>query len=249
MILMSYAQLRFYAELNDFLPPHRRQITFTHEFSGQVSVKDLVESLGIPHTEIDLILVNGASVDFGYRVKDNDRVSVYPVFESMDIRSLLRLRPEPLRETKFVLDIHLGRLAAYLRMLGFDTVYRNDSPDEKLAQVSALEARVLLTRDRGLLKRSIVTHGYWIRSTSPRLQLLEVLRRFDLFSSVRAFQRCMKCNGVLKRVAKETVAHRLPSSTRQSQKQFQCCPECHRIYWKGSHYHRMTRLLEGLMAT
>lgn len=209
-------------------------------------MKDLIESLGVPHTEVDLILVNGESVDFTYRLKPADRVSVYPVFESMDIRPLLRVRPEPLRGTKFVLDIHLGRLAAYLRMLGFDTVYRNNLEDEELARISSQHRRILLTRDRGLLKRSLVTHGYWVRETQPRQQLAEVLRRFDLFRSIQPFQRCMRCNGQLTPVDKHFVAGELPPRVRALNEQFQRCLECHRVYWKGSHYQRMLRLIESL---
>jgi uncharacterized protein with PIN domain len=246
---MSSAHLRFYAELNDFLSHSRRQVTFVHAFATPLSVKDLIESLGVPHTEVDLILVNGESKDFVYQVKDKDRVSVYPVFESMDIRPLLHLHPQPLRETKFVLDVHLGRLAAYLRMLGFDSLYSNNAPDEELARVSFRQKRILLTRDRGLLKRSLVTHGYWVREIRPRQQLLEILRRFDLFGSIQAFQRCLRCNSQLKPIDKQLIVERLPLHTRQTREEFQRCPECDRIYWKGSHYERMMTFLERLVKT
>ena len=243
---MFSVHLRFYAELNDFLPPACRQLTFTHTTTARVSVKDLVESLGVPHTEIDLILVNGESVDFNHRLMENDCISVYPVFESMDIRPLLRVRPEPLRETKFVLDIHLGRLAAYLRMLGLDTYYQNNSADEELAQISSQQGRILLTRDRGLLKRSLVTHGYCIRATQPRRQLAEVLRRFDLFRSIQPFQRCMKCNTCLVPANPELVEDRVPAASREQHENFQACPQCQRVYWKGSHYRRMEQFIHRI---
>lgn len=156
---MSQVTIRCYAELNDFLPRQRRYRSFTHPWPGRTSIKDLIESLGIPHTEIDLILVNGKSVDFSYLVQPGDRISVYPVFESIDITPLVRVRPRPLREPRFVLDTHLGKLASYLRLLGFDTVYQNDADDATLARISATEHRILLTQDRGLLKRRLVTHG------------------------------------------------------------------------------------------
>ena len=243
---MFSVHLRFYAELNDFLPPACRQLTFTHTTNARVSVKDLVESLGVPHTEIDLILVNGESVDFNHRLKENDCISVYPVFESMDIRPLLRVRPEPLRETRFVLDVHLGRLAAYLRMMGFDTHYQNNSADEELAQISSQQGRILLTRDRGLLKRSLVTHGYCIRATQPRRQLAEVLRRFDLFRSIQPFQRCMKCNTCLVPANPELVEDRVPAGSREQHDNFQACLQCHRVYWKGSHYRRMEQFIHRI---
>ena len=240
---------RFYAELNDFLPPAKQQRPFTHNFIFGGSVKDMIESLGVPHTEIDLILVNGQSVDFSYQVQHGDRISVYPVFEAFDISPLARLRPQPLRETRFVLDVHLGRLATYLRMLGFDTLYRNDFDDAELAHISSNEGRILLTRDRGLLKRSIVTHGYCLRTTRPRQQLVDVLHRFDLFKSINPFLRCMRCNGPLEPVDKEVIIDRLPPKTRQYCNEFHRCRDCDQIYWKGTHYERMLRFIEEVVGS
>ena len=238
--------IRFYAELNDFLPPRRRQVELDHVLSEHASVKHVIETLGVPHTEVDLVLVNGRSVDFAYRVRDGDRISVYPVFESLDISALERVRPRPLREPRFVLDVHLGRLAGYLRMLGFDSLYRNDYDDETLADLSRRERRILLTRDRGLLKRSAVSHGYLLRETDPRAQLAEVIWRFDLAGLLAEFTRCMRCNGVLDPVAKETIEHRLLPKTRRYYDEFAVCRDCGRIYWKGSHHDDMLRRLEGL---
>jgi uncharacterized protein with PIN domain/sulfur carrier protein ThiS len=240
---MQSAFFRFYAELNDLLPAHRRFHTFAHPCDGQSTVKDMIESLGVPHTEVDLILVNGESVDFSRRVQHGDRVSVYPVFESIDISPVARVRPEPLRQTRFILDTHLGRLAAYLRALGFDTLYRNHCPDEDLARISRDEHRILLTRDVGLLKRSAVTHGHLMRETRPRLQLAEVVERFDLRRSVALFTRCLSCNALLRSVDKESIATRLPERARSLYQEFLTCPTCNRIYWKGSHYERMQRMI------
>lgn len=236
---------RFYAELNDFLPAERRFTEFAYQFPDSATVKDRIESLGVPHTEIDLILVNGKPVDFAYRVQDGDRISVFPVFESFDIAGLARLRPEPLREPRFVLDVHLGRLAAYLRMLGFDTYYRNCSPDEQLAAISRDQHRILLTRDIGLLKRSAVTHGHFLRETDSRRQAEETIRRFDLARLVRPFSRCMQCNGVLAPVAKEAVRGLVAPRTAELHDEFQQCPACGRVYWKGGHYRRMRQWMEG----
>lgn len=245
---MKQVWCRFYAELGDFLPPEKRQVAFVHEFEGRVSVKHLIEALGVPHPEVDLVLVNGQSVDFSYLVQDGDHISVYPVFESIDISPLVRVRPHPLRESRFVLDTHLGRLAAYLRMLGFDTVYGNDYADEKLARIAADEGRILLTRDRGLLKRSVVTHGYCVRETAPRRRLVEVLRRFDLFDAIRPFSRCIRCNGPLEAVDAEAIADRLPPRTRKYYDAFRICRACDQIYWKGSHYERMQALITSVLA-
>jgi len=186
---MSTAFLRFYAELNDFLPADIRQIELTHVFEHQLSVKEMIGSLGVPHSEVDLILVEGQPVDFSYLVRDGDRISVYPVFEALNIAPLVRLRPQPLREVRFVLDNHLGKLATYLRLLGFDALYRNDYDDEILVQISVAERRILLTRDRGLLRRKEITHGYCVVATDPEQQLIEVVERFDLSDEATPFKR------------------------------------------------------------
>jgi len=240
---MKRAEVRFYSELNDFVAPWRRGRTTGYAFDVSGSIKDLIEALGVPHTEVDLVLANGQSVDFSYRVKDGDRISVYPRFEAMDISPLSRLRPRPLRDLRFVADTHLGRLAAYLRMVGFDTAYRRDLGDHELAQISARENRILLTRDRGLLKRNLVTRGYCVRTTIPRDQLREVIERFDLATMVTPFRRCVHCNELLHPAPKEQIAERLQAETRQYFEEFSTCPVCHRIYWKGSHYRRMQRLI------
>jgi uncharacterized protein with PIN domain len=244
---VAVAFFRFYAELNDHLPPESRMTDIVHELFGRASVKDRIEALGVPHAEVDLILVNGQAVDFSYIVQDGDRISVYPVFESIDIAPLERLRPAPLREPCFVLDAHLGRLAVYLRLLGFDALYRNDYQDAELVGIQEQEKRILLTRDRGLLKHSAVTRGYYVRKTDVRRQLLEVVCRFDLFGSIKPFQRCLCCSSLLEPVNKEAVLDRLPPNTQEHYDEFQTCPSCGRIYWKGSHYRRMRRLVEWVL--
>jgi uncharacterized protein with PIN domain len=212
-------------------------------FDVSGSVKDLVESFGVPHTETDLVLANGVSVNFSYLVSDGDLVSVYPVFESLDISSVSRVRPRPLRVLRFLLDVHLGRLAAYLRMAGFDVLYGNQAFDSELAATVARERRVLLTRDRYLLMRRDVDRGYWVRSTAPKEQLIEVLDRFDLRGSLQPFRRCLKCNSILEEVSRETVLERLPPKV-EEKNVYHVCPTCRRVYWEGSHHTRMKRLLE-----
>jgi uncharacterized protein len=244
---MNQAAIRFYAELNDFLSPERKNQTSTYLFGVSGSVKDVIEALGVPHTEVDLILANGQSVDFSYRVRDGDRISVYPVFEAIDITPVERLHATPPREVRFVLDTHLGKLADYLRMLGFDAAYRTDCPDEKLARLSLDEKRILLTRDRGLLKRNVIVRGYFVRATNPQEQLLQVLQRFDMFGAISPFKRCIHCNSLLQPVAKEKIVDRIPPKTKQHYEEFCVCPECDRIYWRGSHYQRMQRFIEAVL--
>ena len=240
---MAEARFRFYAELNDFLPPENRGRELARQFAVSGSVKDFIESFGVPHTEVDLVLANSQPVEFSYAVRDGDRLSIYPVFESLDIAGVSRTRPAPLRALRFVLDVHLGRLAAYLRMAGFDALYGNQSSDPELAGIVAKEGRVLLTRDRYLLMRTAVDRGYWVRSTEPKQQLLEVVRRFDLAAAMQPFTRCLACNGVLEAVSRESVWERLPPGIREKEA-FCLCPGCGRVYWEGSHHARMKKLLE-----
>jgi len=244
---MPSASFRFYQELNDFLDPFQRQREFHHEWKGRASVKDLIESIGVPHTEVDLILVNGESVSFSYLAHDGDRISVYPVFESMDIGAVSQLRPSPLRQVRFVLDGHLGRLAAYLRLLGFDSAWDSRLPDAELARASIQEQRLLLTRDRGLLKRKAVTHGYFVRSTLPADQLREVVDRFDLRSRAQPFTRCASCNGLLTPVPTEQIHDRLEPGTASHYQQFWTCASCGKVYWRGSHYRRIRQLLDPIL--
>jgi len=243
---MARARFRFYEELNDFLPPERRKTEFDYEFDRRASIKDVIEALSVPHTEVELILVNGESVDFGYILCDGDRVSVYPVFESLDVSPLLRLRPRPLRTPRFVLDTHLGTLARYLRLLGFDTLYRNDYCDATLARISANEGRTLLTRDRGLLMRRIVTHAYFVRADDPRRQLEEVCARLDLYGLIEPFSRCSRCNGLLQEVDKARIADQLAPKTRRYYDRFLQCRDCGQIYWAGSHFKHLQRFVDNV---
>ena len=237
------AELRFYAELKGFLAPARRSGTVTHIFRVPGSVKDVIESYGVPHTEVDLILANGESVDFSYQVVDGDRISVYPMFEAFDVSALVRVRPQPLREVRFVLDGHLGKLARHLRLLGFDARYANDPTDVDLVAISNSERRVLLTRDVGLLKRGSVTHGCFVQSTDPREQVREILSRFQLMDRIDPYTRCLACNGSLEPIDKQDVADRLPPKTRELYDEFKSCTTCRKIYWRGAHHQRLDRII------
>lgn len=212
---------------------------------GNPAIKDTIEALGVPHPEVELVLANSQSVDFNYSLQDGDHFSVYPHFTSLSLGSLQLLRP-PLRSSRFVLDVHLGKLATYLRLLGFDTWYSYDYDDAELAAISDSEQRILLTRDRGLLKRSIVTYGYWVRAIEPMQQCREVLQRFALRSKVQPFRRCLRCNGVLVSVELDEVSARLPPKTRQYYDEFYLCQRCQQVYWKGSHYSDLQKLVEQL---
>ena len=241
-------QLRFYAELNDFLPAHRRQREFPHTFSGTPSVKDTIEALGVPHTEVDVILVDGRSVSFDHRLEGGERVAVYPVFERYDVSPVTRLRPAPLRQTRFIADVHLGTLARQLRLLGFDTAWDRDRDDQEIIDVARRERRIILTRDKGILKNGGVTHGYWLRATDPDAQLDEVIRALDLARNIKPYERCMECNGELEAMPRSDAARSVPLQVFLVYREFRRCTGCGRVYWRGSHLRRLDRIVERARA-
>ena len=241
-----FAEFRFYEELNDFLPAEQRKISFRSPFYGSPSVRDTIQAIGVPHTAIDLILVDGQSVDFSHRLRGGERVAVYPVFECLDISPLIRLRPRPLRRTRFILDVHLGKLARYLRMLGFDTVYERAQDDGVIIDLSLQQQRIILTRDLGILKQSRVTHGYWLRHDDPKQQLQEVLLALDLFHQLQPFTRCMDCNGLIHPVDRKSIRGHISLNTFQRFQEFWQCHDCMKIYWRGSHYDGMLRQVKKL---
>ena len=244
---MNRATFRFYEELNDFLPPDRRKIAFDYAFKGTPSVKDTIEAIGVPHPEVDLILVDDDSVGFGHLLRGGERVAVYPVFERLDISTATRLRPQPLRVPRFVLDVHLGKLARYLRLLGFDTLYERNYADATISAISVAERRIVLTRDKGLLKRKEVARGYWLRNTQPREQIAEVVDVLDLRRRVELFTRCMVCNHILETVDETDVRELLPVGLRGQFGRVARCPGCERLYWPGSHYDRLADLVSSLV--
>ena len=243
------AEFRFYEELNDFLPEEQRKVSFRHSFHGTPSVKDTVQAIGVPHTAIDLILVDGHSVDFAHRLRGGERIAVYPVFERLDISPLTRLRPKPLRDTRFILDVHLGKLTSYLRMLGFDAAYDRDWDDDVIIDLSLEQKRIILTRDIGLLKQSRVTHGYWLRHHQPLEQLQELLSSLDLSRQLRPFTRCMDCNGQIQQVPRSKISTLVDAEIFKRFEAFWRCRDCRKIYWQGSHYHRMLEQISKIEMT
>jgi uncharacterized protein with PIN domain len=233
------AEFRFYEELNDFLPAARRKVGFMYPFRGTPAVRDLVQAIGVPHTEIDLVLVDGRSVDFTHRLRGGERVAVYPAFERLDISPLLRLRPRPLRRTRFILDVHLGKLARHLRLLGLDSAYRQDWDDATLIDRALAERRIILTRDVAILKQGRVTHGHWVRSHQPACQLEEIIEAFDLRRQLAPFTRCLECNGAIGPVDSAELAGRVKGEILGRFDRFWQCAECRRVYWQGTHYRRL----------
>ena len=236
-------RLRYYAELNNFLPVRERQKSIDYSFPGPITIKEVIESMGVPPAEVDLILVNGKPVDYNYHVNQSDYISVYPVFEHFDISTISQLRQAPLRISKFILDAHLGKLAKYLRMFGFNTLYKNDYSDNAIREIAKQESRIILTRDRDLLNSKDVTHGYYVRAIHPKEQLTEIIDKFDLYSQVNPFSRCLNCNNPLAEVDKNDIRDEIDADTWRIFNDFYRCSDCSKIYWKGSHYEHMNEFI------
>lgn len=219
------------------------------QFEASPGIKDVLQALGLPHPEVDLVVVNGRPVAFDYRLRPDDLVDVFGLDRPPEPSGARGLIPAPTEPPRFVLDGHLGRLARYLRMLGFDSLYAARATDTELARQSGAEERILLTRDRGLLKRSVVRHGYLVRDDDPRRQLAEVVARYRLSGTAAPFTRCVRCNGTIAPVDKAEVVERLTGEPRTLRyfDTFGRCDGCGSIYWPGSHFDRMTRLAEEVL--
>jgi uncharacterized protein with PIN domain/molybdopterin converting factor small subunit len=240
-MVMVTAHFRFYAGLNDFLAPQRRHREFACVCARAATAKHMIEALGAPHTEVAILLINGETCDFDRLLRDGDRVSVFPPFMTLDLGPLRRARPPgPVR---FVADVHLGGLTRMLRMAGFDTVYDQNTGDADLAALAAREQRIVLTRDRDLLKRRNVTHGCYVRALKAADQFREIVERLDLGAQARPFTLCLHCNAPLRTVDKALVLDRLPPAVQAAHTEFSICDLCQGVFWKGSHWKRMCAVL------
>ena len=240
------ADFYFYGRLRQLL---RKQTEgpVAYRFNGAPAIKDAIEALGIPHTEVDLIQCQEQWVDFGYVLHPGERINVFPVDWPVAILPARHLSPAPPRPIAFILDIHLGKLARWLRLLGFDCRYRNDFGDDQIVELALEEQRIILTRDRGLLKRSRVSHGYLVGSGPLKEQLKEVIIRYHLQEDFRPLTRCPLCNTPLHDVDKELIRHQLQPNTQRYYTKFRRCPSCDKLYWQGSHYEKIARQLQELM--
>jgi len=240
------ASFRFFGTLNDFLPKAQKEKEIRYSFGGSPAVKDAIEALSVPHPEVNAILVNAQPVAFNYLLQAEDTVEVYSQKHFPEWPHAPKLRAECPEPVAFILDVHLGKLAKSLRLLGFDTVYENNYDDQTIAGRAAGENRIVLTRDVGLLKLKIVQWGYWLRSQNSEKQLAEVLAYYNLLPQLQPFTRCLVCNGPLQNVPKEAVLGQLPSKTKLHFQEFHQCQTCRRVFWKGSHYQRMEAFVQQL---
>ena len=235
---MQQAAIRFHSSLNDFLRKRQKNQWNNYLFQTPLSVKDAMEALGVPHVEIAKIIVNGNSKDFTYWLQHGDRAEAFP-FETHFPETAPRA---------FVLDVHPGKLARLLRMLGINAVYQNLLDDSEIVAIAVAETRTVLTRDIGLLKHKVLRYGYWLRSQDPEQQLIEVLQGFSLCQAIRPFTRCIACNGLLTAVSKTAVLPLLPAETKVVFDEFYQCIQCGKVYWKGSHYSHMQGQIQRLVS-
>ncbi len=224
-----------------------RESPIQYRFNEHPGIKDAIEAMGVPHTEVDAIIAKGCSVGFNYQLQHRDAVEVYPPHVPVPVDDLLHLSPQAPEPATFILDVHLGKLARRLRLLGFDSLYQNDFGDAEIMQVAQDQGRIILTRDRGILKHRQVRHGYLVRSDQVALQVREVLERFRLSDSIQPWLRCMACNGIMENMAKAAVQHRLEPKTSLYYEVFHRCIDCDRLYWQGSHFEKIEAWLNNLM--
>lgn len=235
---------RFHGDLATLLRGQwRGQNPVVQEVCRSASIKDVLESFGLPHTEVGEIRCNGHPVDFSWLVAAGQQFAILPVVSPWDVLTPCLLRPEPLPAVRFLVDANVGRLARYLRLAGFDTAYDWRWDDDRIVAEIRRENRIVLSRDLGLLKRRQITFGRCIRQTEPAAQLREVIGLLGLTAEIRPFTRCLDCNTLLEAVAKQEILHLLEPLTQKYYDTFSRCPGCARIYWPGSHKAKMQRLL------
>ncbi len=242
---MKDVRIAFHGYLNKLLPRERRNSALRGELKDDRSIKDLIEAMGIPHTEVGRILVDGSPSTISAQLRGGEEIQVYPAF--IDIGSPLEEVTPPPMPRRFILDVHLGTLAKYMRAMGIDTLYENCYSDEEIVETALREERTILTRDRGILKRRRVEYGYLIKSNSSREQLMEVFINFDLLPSVQPFSRCLRCNGPLRKVEKRDIAHELDPLTEKFYNEFFRCISCSSLYWRGGHWERMKVFIEDFL--
>ena len=256
---MSFLELRFHRAFDFFLSGDRRGEKAIHLPNRGASVKDIIESLGVPHTEVGQLLIRTgqerpggegdcfAEVGFDHVPRDQEQIFVHPPVTPVDITRPTRLRPHPFHSLKFVADVNVGALARLLLALGFDTRYSNTFSDGQVADIADREQRVVLTRDTGLLKRKKVTYARRVRENRPEAQLREVLTFFGQDRGPFSFfSRCLACNVLLVPVEKQAIVHRLKPLTRKYYQQFKRCPRCDGIFWRGSHFDQLVRKIAFL---
>lgn len=236
LIVLSSAYFIFHGFLTSLLTRRHLAGELVYQFSHSPSVKDAIEACGVPHTEVNQILLNHQSVSFRDQLKDLDQLDIYPYDCLVETALPLYLCSMPEHPLRFILDVHLGKLARRLRLLGFDCFYGNALNDAEIIGISLRDQRIILTCDRGILKHNCVNHGLLIRSEKADEQVQEVLKRYRLYGEELPLIRCPLCNGYLNPVDKETILHLLLPKTAMYFQEFHRCADCGKIYWQGAHH-------------
>jgi uncharacterized protein with PIN domain len=245
---MATVTFIFHGYLQQMLQKKLRAVSpLVHHFKRRASVKDVIESLGIPHPVIDSLTINGLEAGFDKILLDNDTVEATPLNPPVNPLIPTLLRPVPLEKIAFIVDVNAGRLALFLRMLGFDTLYGNETGDSRIAEIAGSQNRILLSRDTALLKRKIIMHGYLLRRHNPKEQLVEVVRLYDLSSKCKPLSRCIPCNGLLVPVNKKHIMDQLEPLTQKHYHSFNICENCGKIYWPGSHLEKIKDFITDIL--
>lgn len=241
--MSDFVHFTFHQDFNIFLDKVNRNQTYTYFFEENSTVKDSIEVQGVPHTEVEWVLVNKQSVNFSYRLQNEDVVEVFSYHAGLQMPCIVR---PPLSNLDFMVDFNVRKITKYLRMLGFRTVTDEGVPDEEIAAIAERENKIVLTRDIGLLKRKNVTYGYFLRSEDVEKQIVEIVKRYDLLPKIAPFSICLTCNGGIGRVTKESILEELPILIREEYDEFFQCNACQKVYWKGSHFDNMRKVIDSL---
>ena len=231
--------ITFDSVLDFFLAEPHQGRNLAYPLTRSASVKDIIESLGVPHTEVGRICFNNREIDFAFVPDMPGNLHVHSIDPPFDVLTPSLLRPEPLDRIWFIADVNVLKLGRLLILLGFDVAFSSSFTDEQIADLSESESRIVLTRDTTLLKRKKIMFARRIRSNLPYDQVVEVMDFFGLRDQTAFFSRCTQCNQPLAKVPKTDILHRLEPKTQKYFFDFFQCPECQKIFWKGSHYDAM----------
>lgn len=234
---MPRLKINFPDEFNIFRRKKNKWPEIIYPLEQKTSIKHIIESLGVPHTEIGKIIAEDNEVNFNYIPVNSQKVTLLPIIPPFDVTKPSLLRPEPLQQISFVVDVNVGKLALLLRMLGLDAEYSPKFLDKDI--LSFCEKRIVLSKDIGLLECKQIIFGRHVRSVYPDDQLVEIIKFFGINGPFKFFTRCLRCNKKLVPVNKKDILHRLEPKTKKYFDRFKICPQCRRIYWQGSHHEKM----------
>lgn len=250
MVAKPSLHLVFHGNLKTLLPPRKRMATSVdYLLTRRASIKDIIESLRIPHSEIGHIMRQGEELSFSTIPATHERIDIHPIRAPFDVRIPTRLRPEPFDDVRFLVDINVGKLTSLLRMAGFDTASTAGLSSQEIAEKAIREQRILLSRNRDLLKLRAIVFAHLVRTQQPLKQLSEVLHLYGLTQDVHPFSRCLRCNILLEPVNKAEIMARLEPLTKQYYDRFYRCSACDRIYWRGSHHEHMLEVITAAVST